>query len=113
MTSGGLDSIPDGSIVTGYRYNRKLTGRAFEFSFAPTRQFVVVSKDRIVITEITGFDRQKQAISCKNLNPAFPETYNFHNDEIQEIYAIVAVTEYRGEWLPGRIYMKHYEPYLD
>lgn len=110
MENPGDDSISDGSIVTGYLYDRKLSARTFEFAYVPTRQFVVVTKDVIKITEIKEYDKTTDDVVCKDTNPDLPKPYRFNGGDIQELYVIVAVTQYRGDWMPGRVYRKHYEP---
>ncbi|SNY95095.1 XRE family transcriptional regulator [Flagellimonas pacifica] len=88
MNDGSIDAIPNKTIVLGIKTKKERFAR--ESNSMIGKPYILVCKDRIICKQVAGFDIDKKALQCHNLNKS-PEYQDFELplEDILEIFRIV------------------------
>ncbi len=93
MDNGTVESIPEGSIVTGRDISQHLWRSKFHIN--RFKDYVIVHKDGIIIKRITEHDVDNGIITCHSLNTELFPDFQIHLDDCRQILNVVNVTHIR------------------
>jgi len=89
MDDGTINSIPEGSIVTGREIKRELWRSKFHIH--KFKYYVIVTNDGIVVKQITDHDVENGIITCHSLNDRYQD-FDLNLDEINQILNVVDIS---------------------